>query len=156
EFDVMKEGAAEPLSPRTIKNDEENLRAFISALDQRGCKASTLPDLPALLEEKTMRDGLRFFLDRKEGKSSAYTFSIANTLVALACYLRAQTPPLIDEARFEDVRAVRKNLKYKQKGVTPKNKALLRLFTDPRNVAKLLFLPSKLLEGVSLEGRPTV
>ena len=156
EFDVLKEGAAKPCSPRTIKDDEENLRAFISALDQRGRKASTLPDLPALLEPNTLRDGLRFFLDRKEGKTSAYTFSIANTLVALARHLRAQTPPFIDEARLEDVEALRKKLAYKQKGVTTKNKALLRLFTDPRNVAKLLFLPSRLLEGVSLKGRPTV
>jgi integrase len=144
------------MSKRTIKGDEERLRAYVSALVRTGYEPGRLTDLRDLVKPDVIKDGLRFFLARKDGKTSSYTSGIAATLFAVGRYLAAQTPPLIDDQQLAAVKALYKKVRYKQGGVTEKNKALLRLFVDPRNVAKLLFLPARLIQGIQLHGKPTV
>jgi hypothetical protein len=51
----------------------------------------------------------------------------------------------LDKAHLERMAAINRKLDVGPRGLTDKNRALLRQFDDPANVAALLWLPQKLI-----------
>jgi integrase len=152
EIDYFAEDAAEPLSEETIKNYDNKLRAFVSALQRRGRPIPT--HLRMLVEPATFKEGLRFFLERNDGETCSNTSGVAAAGYAVARYLANRQ--IIDAKQLAEVKAIYKKVKFRQKGLAQKNKELLRLFHDQRNVAKMLFLPAHLAAGLSPHRKPTV
>jgi integrase len=93
-----------------------------------------------------VEDGMRFYLERSKGEPMKHAHDIACLLTAIATHYVEVEPATLKRLRF-----IRGRMKPKQRGMTVKNKELLRQFDDSANVRKLLNLPERIFE--SLRGR---
>jgi integrase len=151
--DYFKEDGAKARKPTTVAKYEDGLRAYLSALKQRGFNIADFSGFLSLVDPDTYKEGLRFFLDRNEGKTSSYTHAVAAAVYALARYLEERK--IIDAKHLAEIKSTFGKVKLKRKGLVPKNKAMLRQFSDQRNLANILYLPAKLCKGIRTDRRPT-
>ena len=132
-------GPARPLKPLTVKTRREQVRWFASALVHRGRDPASLRTLSDLVPIDTVKDGLRFLLDRRGGKPTRHLQNMAYTLRSMAQWAGAGADVLAEITR------VRRRLSPGPIGLTQKNRTTLRQFDDPRNIDALLSLPTALL-----------
>ena len=146
DIDAMLEAAIspDPLSPtsrRPIKSVSARsrltlLRRFISALVLRGRDPLTLRSIADLVESEAVREGLRFFLERNAGRSTADIHQTAKLLCTLAKHWVG-----VPADHLAELIAIRNRLDPGRHGMTEKNRATLRCFEDEALVAKFLALP---------------
>ncbi len=138
--DLLGELDFRPLRPSSIATHERQLRMFASALVHRGRDPRTVRGLADLVAIDTFKDGLRFFLDRASNKKTKAVHDLACALKAMA---RHQVK--VDAAHLDRLRAICHQLDPGGRGLTDKNRDLLRQFDDERNLAALLLLPERLV-----------
>ena len=129
-----------PLKQVTVDGQRIQLVRFASALVHRGVlKAEEVDSLEILVEDlNRLKEGLRFFLDRNEGKTSPHIGKMAYTLRAVAKHFVR-----LPEAELEQLTTLCKRLRPERAaGMTGRNRARLRQFDDPAKVAALLNFPA--------------
>src|SRR5262249_10501117 len=94
-------------------------------------------------------DGLRFFLQRSGNKTTARIQGVAYGLKAIA-----QHWVKVDAGHLEQLRAICKRVNPGRRGMTDKNRALLRQFDQPRNVDALVNLPQRVVAEVRRRTTP--
>lgn len=157
--DIFAEEAIKPISPRTRDNTEFMIRQFASAAVHGGIKTSRLATIDDLLVPDVIQRGFKFFLGRSGDKVTSQILGIANVLVALA-KLGSNLKPKPLGAALATLDKVRRDpdghWRFKQVGMSAKNKTLLRPFNDPTNIAKIVFATDILCEGLPTKGPLTV
>jgi len=148
--DLLAELDFRPLRPSSIATRERQLRQFASALVHRGRDPQTLGGLADLVAIDTFKDGLRFFLDRAGNKKTKAVHDLACALKAMA---RHQVK--VDAAQLDRLRSICRQLDPGGRGLTDKNRELLRQFDDERNLASLLLLPERLVAQACRHRVPT-
>jgi integrase len=138
--DLLDEMPFRPVRTSTIKIRRRQMRVFASALVLRGRDPNTIASLRDLVDVETFKEGLRFFLDRTDGKPSNTIFNIAAALKAAA-----QHHVRVDAKHLDRLRAIVNRLNPGRDGLSDKNNARLLPFDDPNNVTALLNLPAKLM-----------
>ena len=82
--DLLEDGPPRPARPETLKTRERQLRIFASALVHRGRDSATLRKIADLVEFDAFCDGLRFFLERNQGKTGPQISQLADFLKGIA------------------------------------------------------------------------
>jgi hypothetical protein len=147
--DILADRDFKPLRPTSVKNREFQLHQFVSALVHRGHRPEDLRLFADLVAIPTVKDGLRFFIDRANGKSTQQTHHIACTLKAIARHWVK-----VDAAHLNELRALCRRLDPGKVGLTERNRARLRQLDNPANVRALVMLPQRLAD-VASHGPPT-
>jgi len=148
--DLLAERDFRPLRPASVAMRERQLRQFASALVHRGRDPQALLALADLVAIDTLKDGLRFFLERNGNQKSKSVHDIACVLLAVARHHVKVAAPDLDR-----LRAICRQLDPGDNGLTAKNRDLLRQFDDEQNLAALLLLPERLLAEARRHNPPT-
>jgi integrase len=136
--DLFEDVPFRPVRPSTVKRREQQIRSFASALVLRGRDPATITSLKDLVEINAYKEGLRYFLERSGGKPTRTIADLADALKTIARHhLR------LDKDHLD--RMAIKRWSVGRRGLTEKNRHLLRQFDDPDNVNALLDLPQKLM-----------
>jgi hypothetical protein len=93
--DLLAEMSFRPARPTTVKHRDYEIRAFATALVLRGRDPSTINSLRDLVEIQAFKEGLRFFIERRGGRSTEAIRHLAGNLKAIARHhLRLEQPHL--------------------------------------------------------------
>jgi hypothetical protein len=137
--DPLEETPCRPVRPATLLAREGQVRRFASALVLRGRDPASLRSLADLVEVETYKEGLRFFLERRGGTSSA----IADLAAGLKAIARHWVGA--DAAHLARMAAMLRRLEVPRRGLTEANRRRLRALGDPDARQALLQLPRRLL-----------
>ena len=137
--DLLADVDFRPLRPASIRSYDRLFRAFLSALVHRGHGIESLQSLADVVAVETVKDGLRFFIERAGGKGTKQTYNIARMLTAVARHWVK-----VDTGQLDQLRAICRRLDTGKTGLTDKNRARLRQFDDPINVHAFVTLPEKI------------
>jgi integrase len=148
--DLLAELDFRPLRPSSICTRERQFRQFASALVHRGRDPQTVRGLADLVAVDTFKDGLRFFLERTGNEKTKAVHDLACALKALA---RHQVK--VDAVQLDRLRSICRQLDPGGRGLTDKNRDLLRQFDDERNLASLLLLPERVVAEVRRHKQPS-
>jgi integrase len=143
------EAPIRPVRASTVERREWQIRSFASALVLRGRAPETLTSLADLVEIENFKEGLRFFLDRSGEKRTAFIRELACILTAIARHHLE-----FDKVQLDPMAVINRRLDIDRGGLTEKNRARLRQFDDPDNVAALLGLPKKLMRIAARNRNP--
>jgi integrase len=139
-YNLLDQAPFRPVRESTVKLREKQIRGFASALVLQGFDPATLRTLGDLVELGAFKQGLRFYIARHDGTSSTFILDLACALKAIADHhLR------LEQGQLDSMAAIIRRLRVDRGGLTEKNRARLRPFVDPANVAALLRLPLKLM-----------
>ncbi len=133
-----------PLSPGSLRLRRQYIHSAAASLVDAGWPAGKIQDLSTLTAPDAFRALMRHRHDANGKVANAYNESLGKALVAIAA---EWTRP--DTARLAELKFLRARLPTIHAGLTQKNKALLRVFDDPRQLQKLLELPKFLWRSVS-------
>jgi hypothetical protein len=147
--DPLEELPFRPVRPLTLEHREYQIRQFASALVLRGRDSSTLTSLGDLIAIDTFKDGLRYLLERRGGRSTATVVHLATSLKAIARH-----HVRVDAQHLERMAAVIGRLDPPKRGLTAKNRSRLRALDDPKMALALVQLPAKLMAWADRERRP--
>jgi integrase len=129
-----------PLRPDTLRGKREQVRRLASALVHAGHPIDQIPSLACLIELKSFRRALNWLLtNRSEGEPIPSLFELANSMLGIAKHW-AKVP----DSHLSELRRIVDRLRCRKRGLTSKNREILRQFDDPMNVLKLLTLPELL------------
>jgi integrase len=138
--DLFAATARKPASPLTLKDNRLQLLQLAAALVHTGRDPATLTGLADLLEIEAAKTALTFLWQRKNQQKTGQLHRFALLLIKLAKHW-VKVPP----EQLEALRQLRKLLTPESTGMTARNRALLRVFDDPANVAQLIQLPETLV-----------
>ncbi len=136
-----------PLAPATLKHRRHQIRALASACCHAGLEVDQIVDLSVLAEPANLRLGLRWLLARNGNRTSGAIHGIATAIKGLARHYVG-----VDERTLDEIRDICRKLDPGSTGLTEKNRARLRQFDDPANVALLLHVSDRLMREA--EARP--
>ena len=140
---LLVEGTLErPLSERSVEKHRYELHRFASVLVHRGHPIERINALAYLVELEHFRDGLRFFLDRSDGKPRPGIYHTARVIVAVAEHWVK-----VEAEHLAELKTILRRLACDEKGMSRKSWERLAQFDNPRNLALLLHLPAKLLDA---------
>ena len=129
-----------PVREATRQLRERQFRVFASGLALRGRDPATIRGLAHLVALDAYKEGLRFFLERRGGKSSRAIEDLAVALRTVAKYwLKADT------ATVASMNAIVRSLTIKRWGMTAKNRERLRPLEDAGIRYALVSLPPQLM-----------
>jgi integrase len=129
-----------PLKPASIESRATLLHEFASAVVHQGCDPASLRTMRDLVAIDVVKDGLRFFIAR----------GLKRHQHDIACVLRAAARHWVkvDDPHLDEIKKLCRRLSPGKPGMTDKNRARLRPFDDPANVAALLTLPARIIRGL--------
>ena len=146
--DPLEDAPFRPVRPATLAHREWQIRGFASALTRMGRDPSTLTCLADLVEIETFKTGLRFFLERDGGPTTAIA-ALAGALKAIARhYVHA------DPADLARMAGIIRRLAPGHTGLTETNRTRLRPFDDHANIGLLLNLPAELMRQARRHPNP--
>ena len=141
------------LRPSTIATRRDHLRWAASALVASGFPIEKVTSLESLVSA-TGNVGaiLRFLLARAEGKPSTTAMHVLEVLRIIAKY-EARLP----QARLDAIGAWRPKVMVSYKGITKKNRQLVRMVLDPTREKALLQLPAAMMVAArTLRGKDPI
>ena len=138
--DLFEEDAQKRLARNTVLLRANQLRLAISVLVISGRDPASITSLACLIEPAAFKTILLYYF--KDGEPSPFARDLAQTLVTLARRWVRLEPAALDE-----LRRLRRCLGHHPKGLTEKNRTLLRSLDDPAIRAGLLALPERLAKG---------
>ena len=138
--DPLEENArARALAPETLRLRRHNIHLATSAACYGGIDKSKLTSLSRLVEPDIFRAILRQQWEKNGGKLSSHLVGLANVLITLAAeWVRAPSE------QIAELKKLRSKLGSVRRGLTDKNRNLLRKFDDPRLLGRLVDLPDQL------------
>jgi len=147
--DLLEEMAFRSARPITVKHRNFQIRSFASALVLRGRDPDTITSLRDLVEIEAFKEGLKFFIERRGGRSTSAISHLARSLKAIARHhLR------LDRDHLDKLGAIIRRLESGRRGLTETNRARLRQLDDLQNLEALLRLPRKLMDIAARNRRP--
>jgi integrase len=121
-----------------------------SALVHAGTSREEITSLAVLVEMENLKKGLRYIMDRFEGKPTEAIHGLAMGLKAIARH-----HVRISEADLDQLRKLCSRLNLEVDGLREKNRRRLEQLEDENNLARLLHLPTQLIrEAGSPRVRP--
>jgi len=148
--DLLDEIDFRPLKPSSLRSRDYQLRQFVSALVRRGRDPVSLRSLADLVAVDTVKEGLRFFLERSGNTPTKMIHGIACTLKTIARHVVK-----VDRDHLDQLSFICRRLDPGRGGMTDKNRIRLRQFDDPNNVGALINLPQRLLAEARRHKTPT-
>jgi integrase len=148
--DLLAGGDFRPLRPASIQSYDRLFRAYLSALVHRGRDIASLRSLADIVAVETIKDGLRFFIERADGKATKQAYYIARLLLAVARH-----HVKVETAHLEELRGICRRLDPGKTGLTVKNRDRLRQFDNPAHVHALVSLPQKIWARHKGRANPT-
>ena len=129
------------LRPSTIATRRDHLRWGASALVASGVPIEQVTSLVSLVSSQgNVRAIMRFLLARARGKPSTTAMHVLEVLRIVAKY-EARLP----QAQLDKIGAWRAKVMVPYKGITQKNRQLVRRLLDPARERALLHLPTALM-----------
>src|SRR5262249_21775162 len=108
----------------------------VTAACEAGVKATRLTSLGKLVEPEIFKEILRQQGRKNDGKPSTHLLALAKDLIAMATeWVKASAD------QVAELKKLRSKLVGLPRGLTEKNRALLRRLEDPRLLSRLLNLP---------------
>jgi integrase len=153
--DILEDVDFQPLRPASIKTRTRQLRQFLSALVHRGRDPQSLQSLSDVVAVDTVKDGLRFFQDRFDGKPSKQMLDIACVVKSVSRHWVK-----VDDGHLAGLKSICGSIKRRLKGQTPdtgptrRSMERLRPFQDEANLAALITLPQQLVADLPNTGKP--
>lgn len=148
--DLFGETARHPACPLTIHDNRQQLLQLAAALVRSGWKPASIGRLANLVELDAARSALNFIWQRNGKRKTGQLHRFALLMVKLAKHW-VKVPP----EHLEALRQLRKQVDPGNSGMTPRNRARLRQFDDPINVARLVNLPETIMRRLAAEQRPS-
>jgi integrase len=148
--DLFAETARQPACPLTIHDNRLQLLQLAAALVLSGWDPTSICHLADLIEVDAARAALKFIWQRNGMRKTGQLHRFALLLVKLAKHWVKVSPE-----HLEALRQLRKQVNPGSSGMTARNRARLRQFDDPVNVARLVNLPETIMRRLAAEGRPT-
>jgi integrase len=127
------------VKPSTLVTREAQLLRFASALVARGRDPQSIQSLADLITLDAFTEGLRFFIERADGKPGSGAHAMAKLLKSIARHMYQ-----VDETTLAKMAKVVNKLEVKRIGMTAKNRNRLRPFDDPAKVSAFLAVPDRL------------
>jgi integrase len=146
--DLFAETARQPASPSTLKDIRLQLLQLAAALVHAGRDPGTITTLADLVTREAAQTALTFLWQRNGKRKTGQLHRFALLLVTLAKHWVK-----VPSAQLEALRQLRKPLTPETAGMTARNRARLRPFDDPANVARLIQLPETLVRRHAGEPR---
>jgi hypothetical protein len=132
-----------PLAARTLKLSRDQIHAAATALVKSGTPPENIRSLADLVTVSSFKSILRQRLAEAGGQQKSFNFYLARALVRIAGeWVKVETSVLAELKRLAS------KLKAPKRDLTPKNKAFLRQFDDPRVWQRLKELPGQLWQEV--------
>jgi integrase len=144
--DLFAETARKPASPLTIHDNRLQLLQIAAALVRSGWDPASIGRLADLIEVKAARAALKFFWERKGKRKTEHLHRFALLMVKLGKHWVKVSPE-----HLEALRQLRKQVNPGTTGMTARNRARLRPFDDPVNIARLIKLPDTILRRMLAE-----
>lgn len=150
--DVLSFDKKTALRPTTIAHRRYTLYRLASAAAARGVAPESLVSLRHLVDEEVVRRGLRFLLERAGKNCTEDVFKVAEIIHAIAKHHVG-----LEGEKLARLRAMRDNIRKSlpSRGMTEKNRSVLRPFEDEELVASLLHLPQKLVHRLRQDKKKT-
>ncbi|MGM0743564.1 MAG: tyrosine-type recombinase/integrase [Pseudomonadota bacterium] len=144
--DIMDdEGPDKPLRDISLRNIEAHVRQFLDAACLSGFERDDFQSLADIVKPETVKAGADQIRKRQGGKLTATVRNILATLQAIAKY---HVKP--KDKTVQIIRSAKTKVGEVQIGMTDKNMERLAQFEDPKNVARLLTLPDKLMHSAKV------
>ena len=140
-----------PLSDRSIKGRTELIRNLTSAMVRGNIKAASLQTLADVVIPEHVAKALEFVRGRVGGQWSGQTQQLAHLAYSIARHHVGADP-----AQLKRLAQIRRKVTPVRRGMTDRNRALLRPLDDPGRMQTLLCLPGRLFEEVRHSGPPSV
>ena len=147
--DLLEEMSFRPARPITVQHRYFQIRSFASALVLRGRDPATITSLRDLVEIEAFKEGLKFFVERKGGKSTSAIAYMARSLKAIARHHLD-----VDRGHLDKLGAIIRRLETGRRGLTETNRARLRQLDDLQNRNAFLQLPCTLVGIAVRNPRP--
>jgi hypothetical protein len=128
-----------PLSRRSLRLREQYVLSAVTALVASGVAPADIRSLGDLTSPAAFKAILRQRLPKGEARASAYDEGLAKALVAITKEWVRAAPEVLEE-----LKRLKSKLRPPPHGLTEKNKAVLREFSDPEMIGRLLALPDQL------------
>jgi integrase len=147
--DLLEEMSFRPARPITVEHRKFQIRSFASALVLRGRDPSTITSLRDLVEIEAFKEGLKFLIERRGGRSTSAISHLARSLKAIARHHLH-----LDRDYLDKLGAIIRRLESGRRGLTETNRARLRQLDDLQNLEALLRLPRDLMANAARNQRP--
>jgi hypothetical protein len=132
-----------PLAARTLKLSRDQIHAAVTALVKSGTPPEGIRSLADLVTVSSFKSILRQRLAGAGGDQKSFNFYLARALVRIA-----QEWVKVDSSALAELKRLASKLKAPKRDLTPKNRAFLRQFDDPRVLQRLKALPEQLWKEV--------
>jgi len=143
------EAPLRPCRPATLHAKREQVRRLASALVLGGHRKETITSLACLVEPDNFRVGLEFLLNRSGGKSTPSLYELGYCMLGLAKHWVK-----VGDNHLGEMRALVARLNCRQRGLTDRNRSILRQFDDDMNVLRLVSLPEALAAAAAKRRNP--
>jgi hypothetical protein len=131
------------LRPSTIRKMKTEIELALTALVESGRDPDSIASLTCLFEPDLFEIVLTRYLNDDEEETPRPTArNIANTLIGFARRMLGSDPAAL--VQIAELRRLQRYLGPERTGLTEKNRRLLREFSDPAVLGKLLLLPERL------------
>ena len=144
--DLFAETARQPACPLTIHDNRLQLLQLAAALVRSGWDPTSVGRLADLVAVDAAEVALKFIWERNGRRKTGQLHRFALLLVKLAKHWVKVSPE-----HLEALRQLRKKVNPGCSGMTARNRARLRQFDDPVNVARLVNLPETIVRRVLAE-----
>ena len=144
--DLFAETARQPACPLTIHDNRLQLLQLAAALVRSGRDPTSVGRLADLVAVDAAEVALKFIWERNGRRKTGQLHRFALLLVKLAKHWVKVSPE-----HLEALRQLRKKVNPGCSGMTARNRARLRQFDDPVNVARLVNLPETIMRRVLAE-----
>jgi integrase len=138
------EGPAKPLRPASLKYQRFNIQQMASAIVRSGTPIGEMVNLGCLVDLEKLKAGLRWYMNRFEGKPTGSTHKLVSCVKSIARHhLR------LGEEQMRELSGLSARIAARIDGTRSKNQERLEQLEDDANLALLLHLPAKLVARAS-------
>lgn len=137
-----------PSAPQTVTNLRRIICQFATALVSRGHPIESIVSLGVLVEVDNFKEGIRFFVARKDGEPPYWLWGLLGKILSIAKY-HVKAPA----AHLSELQKLRQRVRVKTEGLTEKNRERLDQFYDINNFDLLHALPRRLLKKAEIISR---
>lgn len=134
------EGPAKPLRPASLKYQRFNIQQMASAIVRSGTPIGEVVNLGCLVDLEKLKAGLRWYMNRFEGKPTGSTHKLVSCVKSIARHHLKLAP-----AELQELAALSSRIAARIGGTRSKNQERLEQLDDEANLALLIHLPERLV-----------
>src|SRR4051794_38883310 len=150
-LDPLQELPFRPVVASSLAKHRRQLRQLASALVHQGRDPASITSLRDLVAPEAARQALTFVRDRTGGKPTSQLMALSGLLLSVARHWVK-----VDAAQEDRLKLLARRCRPPRRGMTTKNRTMLRQLDDPDTLLRLLRLPGRLTEDLKREPRLSV